>query len=250
MYQATSTGSTGISYDLDAASVSAGNTINKTSGEVTYAAGWSGNTVITASAAGCNGPRYSSHTVTVTPTVGNPVFGSGTSSIRCIGTGTINYNATATNSTGITYELDAASIGGGNVIDVNTGAVTYDAAWMGSSSITASAAGCNGPAVAIHNVTTNSNVGIPVFSAGANSARCQGSGSLTYTASAAANTGIIYTLDAASISGGNTINKTTGTVIYSAGWSGTSSITATATGCSGPEPQQRTLLPLPLLWEM
>ncbi|GAA4393047.1 MBG domain-containing protein [Hymenobacter koreensis] len=52
---------------MDAASVAAGNSIVASSGTVTYAAGYSGTSVITASAAGCNGPITATHTVTVLP---------------------------------------------------------------------------------------------------------------------------------------------------------------------------------------
>ena len=122
-----------------------------------------------------------------------------------------------------------------------TGDVTYDAAWSGVSTITASAAGCNGPRTSTHTVTTNASVGIPVFVLGASSTRCQRAGTVTYTATATASTGITYSLDAASIAGGNTINPATGTVTYVAGWSGTSMITATAAGCNGPQSSTHTV---------
>jgi len=43
-----------------------------------------------------------------------------------------------------------------------------------------------------------------------------------------------YTLDAASLAAGCTINAATGAVAYTAGWVGVSLITAYATGCNGP----------------
>ena len=46
-------------------------------------------------------------------------------------------------------------------------------------------------------------------------------------------------LDATSLAAGNTINAATGTVTYVAGWSGTSTITAQATGS---EPQHRQIM--------
>ena len=61
----------------------------------------------------------------LTSTVGIPVFTLGATSTRCQGAGTVTYTATATNNTGITYSLDAASIAGGNTINASTGAVTY-----------------------------------------------------------------------------------------------------------------------------
>ncbi|MCW3115000.1 MAG: hypothetical protein JWR18_3396, partial [Segetibacter sp.] len=234
-YTATATYTTGITYSLDAASVTGGNSINASTGVVTYAAGWNGTSTITASAAGCSGPHTATHTVTITPTVGTPVFAMGATSNRCIAAETINYSATATTNTGITYSLDAASVTGGNSINAATGDVTYVAGWSGTSVMTASAAGCNGPKTSTHTVTTRLPVTTPVFASGATSTRCEGAGTVTYTASANYTTGITYSLDAASVTGGNTINAATGAVTYAAAWSGTSTITASAAGCFGPQ---------------
>ena len=93
-------------------------------------------------------------TISVTPTVGVPVFSLGATSNHCQLAGTVTYTASATNTTGITYTLDAASTSGGNSIIASTGAVTYVAGWSGTSIITASAAGCNGPFTATHSVET------------------------------------------------------------------------------------------------
>ena len=321
-YTATATNSTGLTYSLDAASITGGNSINAGSGAVTFNASWGGTSIVTASASGCNGPKTAIHTitstptvgvptvptpsasiicqgsgntvyttsatnstsynwtvtgtgntisgsgttgtvtwatgfsgtatisvtangcngpstpasttVTVTPTVGTPVFTLGTSSMRCQGAGSVTYTATATNTTGITYILDAASLTGGNTIAAGTGVVTYDANWNGISIITASAAGCNGSVIATHSVTITATVGTPIFALGLTSARCQGSETVTYSASATNSTGISYSLDAASLSGGNTIVAGTGAVTFVPGWSGTSTISATAAGCNGP----------------
>ena len=233
-YAATATNATGISYSLDATSLSNGNNINATTGAVTFAPGWNGTTTITATAAGCNGPTTATHTVTINPAVAVPSFISGSSSTRCQGAGAVTYTANAANTTGITYTLNAASLSGGNTIDGSTGEVTFAAGWSGTSTITASAAGCGGPRTATHTVTITPSVGTPTFTAGATSSRCQGTGTVTYGASASNNTGITYSLDAASLGGGLTINSGTGAVTYVSGWSGTTIITATATGCNGP----------------
>ena len=234
-YTATATNSTGITYSLDAASVAGGNTINSSTGLVSYVSGWSGTTIITASAAGCSGPATATHTVTITPFVGTPVFVLGANSIRCQGAVTIIYTANASNSTGINYSLDAISLGSGNTINSSTGAVTFTVLWFGNSTITATATGCGSNTSATHTVTVNATVGTPVFTLGASSTRCQLGITVIYTATAANNSGITYSLDAASIAGGNTINAATGAVTYSASWTGTSTITATATGCNGPK---------------
>ncbi|MEZ4959932.1 MAG: DNRLRE domain-containing protein, partial [Saprospiraceae bacterium] len=231
-YTATSTNSTGMTYSLDAASLTYGNTINPATGAVTYLAGWNGTTVITATATGCGGPKTATHTVNLNPNVGTPVFTLGASSYRCQAAGTVTYTASATNSTGITYSLDAASISGGNTINASTGVVTYAAGWFGTTIITASAAGCNGPAIATHTVAVANAVGTPVFDLGASSVRC-GGGAFFYTATAQYSTGITYSLDAASLAAGNTINAATGQVNFTASWKSASTITATATGCGG-----------------
>lgn len=233
-YTATDVNATSIIYSLDATSLGAGNAINAATGMVTYIAGWSGTSTITATATGCNGPVAASHTVTITPTVGTPSFTLGATSTRCQGAGAVTYTATATNNTGITYSLDAASLTATNSINSSTGVVTYVAGWSGTSVITASAAGCNGPVTSTHTVTVTPTVGTPIFTLGATSTRCQGAGTVTYTATATNNTGITYSLDATSTGAGNTINAGTGAVTYTAGWSGTSTITATAAGCNGP----------------
>ncbi|WP_425554796.1 beta strand repeat-containing protein, partial [Flavobacterium ginsengisoli] len=94
-------------------------------------------------------------TVTLSPNVTIASFSPSTSS-RCQGVETITRTTTATNSTGnITYSLDSASSTGGNTINSATGAVTYVAGWSGTTTITASAVGCNGPVTTTHTVTTN-----------------------------------------------------------------------------------------------
>ena len=157
-----------------------------------------------------------------------------TTSTLCQGAGTVATTTTATNSTEITYSLDAASIIGGNIINASTGAITYAAGWSGTTTITASAAGCNGPVTTTHVVTITPTVTINAFSP-ATSTRCQGAGTVTTTTTASNSTGITYSLDATTAAfAGNSINTATGAVTYAAGWSGTTTITASATGCNGP----------------
>ncbi|WP_034922637.1 beta strand repeat-containing protein, partial [Gillisia sp. CAL575] len=73
--------------------------------------------------------------LTVTPSVTINAFSPATST-RCQGAGSVTTTTTATNSTGITYSLDAASLTGGNTIVAATGAVTYAAGWSGTTTIT------------------------------------------------------------------------------------------------------------------
>jgi len=187
---------------------------------------------ITTSGGSC-GNVSANKQLTVIPTVTINPFSPATST-RCQGAGTVTNTTTAINSTDLSYSLDAVSLSGGNSIVASTGAVTYSAAWSGTTTITASAAGCNGPVTATFVETVTPTVGTPVFAMGATSSRCRSSNSVTYTATATNNTGITYTLDSGSITGGNTIDSGAGTVSYIFEWRGTSIITATATGCNGP----------------
>ena len=181
---------------------------------------------------GASSTKTKTDYITVTPTVTINAFSPATST-RCQGAATVTRTTTATNSTGITYSLDALSLTGGNTINAATGAVTYASTWSGTTTITASAAGCNGPASTTHVATVTPTVTINPFSP-ATSTRCQGAATVTTTTTANNSTGITYSLNGASITGGNTINPTTGAVTYVATWTGTTIITATAAGCNGP----------------
>jgi len=66
-YNATATNNSGLSYSLDATSLAAGNSINSSTGEVTYAPSWNGSSTITATAQGCAGPKTNDHVVTIDP---------------------------------------------------------------------------------------------------------------------------------------------------------------------------------------
>ena len=95
---------------------------------------------------------------TIIPKVGTPLFSFGISSIRCQAASLVTYTATATSSTGITYSLDAVSLAGGNSIIPGTGVVTFTSGWTGTSVVTATAAGCDGPKITTHTITT---IGLP-----------------------------------------------------------------------------------------
>jgi len=105
-----------------------------------------------AAVGGCSAVTATSPFI-ITPPVGTPVFIIGATSTRTQGAGTITYNATATNSTDITYTLSPA---GTSSINPASGEVTWDPSYSGTAFITASASGCGGPATAIHTVTVNS----------------------------------------------------------------------------------------------
>ena len=68
-YTATAIGSTSISYSLDPASLAAGNTINSSTGTITWVAAWNGASQGTATATGCGGTSTSMHIIAINPTV-------------------------------------------------------------------------------------------------------------------------------------------------------------------------------------
>ncbi len=171
--------------------------------------------------------------ITVTPAPaatisygGSPFCGTGTGSVTFSGT------------TGGTYSSTA-----GLNINSLTGAINLNTSTAGTYTITYTIPASGGCSVvkATTNITINANVGTPVFTLGSTSSRCQGAGNVTYTATATNANGITYSLDAASIAGGNTISATTGVVTYKSTWNGTSTITATATGCTGPKSATHTV---------
>ncbi|HPJ63702.1 hypothetical protein, partial [Lentimicrobium sp.] len=215
-------------------SIDNGLTIDPVTGAVSYPAGWTGDATITVTATGCDGtPVTATHVATTSGNVGIPVFDLGETSVRCVGETplTVPYTATAPNSTVISYSLSAA---GSSTINAATGEVTWDAAFSGIATITATAEGCGDDQVAVHTVTINPSVGTPVFILGATSSRCQSAGTVLYEATATNATSIAYSLDQASLDAGVTINSATGEVTYPETWAGTTYITASAEGCNGP----------------
>ena len=225
------------------------NNVGSTPGTTTYTASATFITPVTltlTTGGGSCATTSANKLLIVNPSVVTPVFALGATTTRCQGAGSLTYTATATNNTGLIYTLDAASITGGNTIVAGTGAVNWAAGWSGTSIVTVSASGCNGPLTAIHTITITPTVGTPVFALGTTSIRCQGAGLVTYTATSTNNTGLTYSLDASSITGGNSIIAGTGDVTYVAGWSGASIITVSATGCSGPKTATHTVTITPM----
>lgn len=121
-------------------------------------------------------------------------------------------------------------------VNTSTGQINLSASMAGTYTVTntISAAGGCSQVIASSNVTITPSVATPVFALGTSSSRAQGAGTTAYTATAANNTGITYSIDAASLAAGITISSTTGSVTYTPSWSGASIITATASGCDGP----------------
>ena len=147
----TLSGSSGGTFSSDA-----GLKINASTGSVDLSTSSTGSHIVTYAISAANGCAAFSTTtnITITPKVSSLVFAAGSSSTRCQGAGTLTYSATANNTTGITYSLDATSLAAGNSINSSNGALTFAAGWSGTSAITAIAAGCS-PQNTIHTVTTS-----------------------------------------------------------------------------------------------
>jgi hypothetical protein len=86
---------------------------------------------------------------------------------------------------------------------------------------------CNGTPITV-NVTVTPNVGIPVISGPIEV--CQDDPSTTFTATATSNTGITWSVSPVAA---GVINASTGEMNWDMAYSGTATITATATGCNG-----------------
>ncbi|WP_299136933.1 choice-of-anchor L domain-containing protein, partial [uncultured Tenacibaculum sp.] len=106
----------GVNYQLrlDSNDNNVGSAIAGTGGNISFNVTPTANTTynILASNASCSSELTDKSTVTVTPTVTIAAFSPGTST-RCQGAGSVTTTTTGTNSTGITYSLDAASLTGG-----------------------------------------------------------------------------------------------------------------------------------------
>ncbi|MDD3875786.1 MAG: T9SS type A sorting domain-containing protein [Bacteroidales bacterium] len=90
----------------------------------------------------------------IKPDVGNPVFGTGILTERCQGAETISISASSLNADSVVYSLDAAGILAGNQIQAGTGILTFDSLFSGTTTITATAYGCNGPKMTNYQIVT------------------------------------------------------------------------------------------------
>ena len=189
---------------------------------------------------GCESKERMIVLVRANPAVGKPVFALGATSYSCSGSIAV-YTATAANTTAITYSITPAIAG---IIDAVTGTMTWDPAFSGFATITATVAGCGIPQTENHTVTVLSsamNNTPPVFDRGATSEICGNPGNIIYDYNAVDPYGrtITYTMNPSGSTVGN-INSTTGNVIWiyqvpsqSYYFSGDVTITATVTGCDG-----------------
>jgi hypothetical protein len=116
-----------------------------------------------------------------TDPVSTPVFTLGASSLRCQEADTITYVITVENETGVVFTLDATTQNfPGNSINTLTGTVIFSPNWIGTTTITATAYGYQGPKSASHTVNTLADPTVSIT--GGNQIICLGDDASPYTA--------------------------------------------------------------------
>ncbi|MHC1775283.1 MAG: beta strand repeat-containing protein [Lentimicrobium sp.] len=233
-YSTSATNSTGYHWSL---SNELAGIINPETGEMAWAAGFSGPVDIQVTADGCNGTSAMvTRTVGITPAVGTPsdiVLLSGTEpTCQTAGTEITTYSTAAANSTGFNWSLSNELAG---IINPETGEMTWAAGFSGPVDIQVTANGCNGTsAMVTRTVGITPAVGTPsaiaVFSGTEPTCQTAGTEITTYSTAAANSTGFNWSLsnELAGI-----INPETGEMAWAAGFSGSVDIQVTANGCNG-----------------
>ena len=125
----------------------------------------------------CGGPAEASVTVTLDGNVATPTFTAGATTL-CQDAANTTYTATASNTTGITYSVSPVGAG---TINSSSGVMDWSSSFSGTATITASAAGCNGPQTNNQVVTVNPNLPASVSIGASASTICPGT-SVTFTA--------------------------------------------------------------------
>lgn len=217
------TGTSGGTYSVSPS----GLTINSSTGAIVPSTSTAGTYTVTYTMAAVNG--CSAQTATTSVTIANVPSAtiSYNGSPYCSGSGTASVSRTGTS--GGTFSSTT-----GLNINSSTGEIDLVNSTPGTYTVTYTIAAVTGCATytATNNITITPKVSSLAFAAGSSSTRCQGLGTVTYSATANNATGITYSLDATSLAAGNSINSSTGAVTFVADWKGTSSIKALAAGCT------------------
>lgn len=140
---------------------------------------------------------------------------------------TIGGTATGANVTGLPSGVSASYNAGTKVVTISG---TPTAATSGAQIYTITTTGGSPNVSATGSIRVNAAVTTPVFAAGATSARCQGAGTQTYTATANNTTGITYSIN--TVASQAVIDANTGEVTFSSLFTGSAVVTATAAGCT------------------
>jgi hypothetical protein len=233
-YTSAATNSTGLNWSLSNA---AAGTLNPTTGEMSWNAGFSGSVDIQVTATGCNGTSdMTTRTVNITPAAGPPdaisIFSGSEPTCQTLGTEITQYTSAATNSTGLNWSLSNAAAGTLNAV---TGEMSWNAGFSGSVDIQVTATGCNGTSdMTTRTVSITPAAGTPdaitIFSGSEPTCQTLGTEITQYTSAATNSTGLNWSLSNAAA---GTLNPTTGEMSWNAGFSGSVDIQVTATGCNG-----------------
>ncbi len=174
---------------------------------------------------------YNGNNKLLNVTVSVPVVNVGQVSVpsgttyRCFGPGTSSYSASAANATGYSWGITS---GAGTIS--SSGLVTWSSSFSGAATVTVYAYGGNSSSSSASvNITVVGPVVSPTISG--TSARCQGSGTDTYSATAEGGSSFTYTLWP--LTAGTITVGAAGYVTWNAGFSGTATISVTVKGCNG-----------------
>ncbi len=222
------------SYSWSISPSSAGS-INS-SGLVTWNNEFSGTATITANATGLCNTTSGNRTVTITPLTGSPTISSGVST-RCQGSGTMDYNASASGATSYSWSISPSSAGSIN----SAGLVTWNSGFSGTATVSVTATGACSSTSTNRSVTVTPLTNSVTFTSGATT-RCQGSGTSDYNAAALNATSYSWSL---SPSSAGSINSA-GLVTWNSGFSGTATVSVTATGTCNSTNANRTVTVTPL----
>ncbi|MEI7500339.1 MAG: T9SS type A sorting domain-containing protein [Bacteroidota bacterium] len=212
------------------------------SGLMTWTTGFSGTATITATALGCTGPKSVYRVVTVNPAgqVDQPA-----SQVLCNGSTTTPVTFSTINTGGITYyswtnsntSIGLGASGTGTITAfpaTNTGTTQATATIVVTPTFTNGSVSCVGSSKTF-TITVNQSVGTPTaitITAGTEPTCQLSSGTTTTTYRSTVTNGTIeYSVLP---SGAGTIGAVSGLMTWTTGFSGTATITATATGCTGP----------------
>ncbi len=225
-FTATAEHSDSLKYSINPAAFG---TINEDTGVLTLHMGYHGTLYVIGTAYGHEGPVRDSVEVTVNSEVDLPQFDDPVYFV-CQGVDeTIQYTATTVQESIIDYYVEPVETGS---ISSITGLMTWDPGFSGEANIYAQAEATNGCGSVKENfvtVTVNPEIGDPVFTQGAVEV-CQDAPNETYLAISTNAEDITYSLSDGTA---GILHPTTGVMNWDAGFHGTVTIAAIATGCGG-----------------
>jgi hypothetical protein len=242
-YSTTATNSTGFLWSL---SSSAAGVINSSTGEMTWADGFSGNVNIQVMALGCGTSPQVTRGVSITPDPGTPTpitISSGSEPVCQItaSTPSTTYGTTATNYSGFSWSLSNPAAGS---INSSTGVMTWTPGFSGTVDIRVEAIGCNGNSpqtVRSVNILPVVGTPLPIAIASGIEPNClltSGTTMTLYSTTASNCTGYTWSLSDPTA---GLIDPSNGMMIWTLRYSGTVDIRVAAHGCGTSTTASRTV---------